>query len=119
MQLALRPIVAAVKSHRANSGHSRAPFPIEVWQKLAQSALTYGTDEVAKYAKVDRRTLASHVSAMKSGQSDFVECFVTSDETGAVTTVEVESKLGERMRIHCPHLTGSDLVALMKEFLDR
>lgn len=118
LETALRALAAEIKSHRANRESRRAPFPADVWQKLAQLARTHGTSVVAKGVKVDSRTLQSHVRSLEPGQAEFIECKVTTPVI-CVTTVEVESRHGERMRIQGSNLIGSDLSLLLREFLAR
>lgn len=117
LEMALRSVVQQIQSYRANREHPRAPFPAEIWQNLSQLAQVHGTSEVAKHARVDQTTLASHVSKLQAQGPEFVECVVSSEPATFAATIEFESRVGERMRIQAPNLRSSDLSLLLREFL--
>ena len=119
MEIALRPVAQQVSSYRANREHPRAPFPTELWQNLSKLALIYGTAAVAKQAKVDQTTLASHVRKLQSEETDFIECTVTGEPPGFVATVEIQKPNGELLRMQAPNLRATDLSQLIREFLGR
>jgi len=119
IEIALRPVAQQVSSYRANREHPRAPFPIELWQKLTKLALVYGTSVVAKQAAVDHTTLAAHVRKLQPEEPEFVECVVTGEAPGFAATVEVKTASGERMRIQASNLKTGDLSQLLREFLGR
>lgn len=119
LEIALRPVAHKVSSHRASREHPRAPFPVEIWQDLAKLAQVHGTSLVAKHARVDTTTLASHVRKMEPVEPEFIECVVAGGAVGLAATVEVETRAGEVMRIQAPNLKLSDLSQLLKEFLGR
>lgn len=119
MEIDLRPVVRLVKQYRASREHARGPFPLEIWQKLSQMAQVYGTLEVAKHARVDPKTLASHVRKLQSEGPEFIECAATAGPTPSfAATVEVESLAGERLRIQA-NLTATELTQFFREFLAR
>jgi len=118
MEIALRPVVQQIESHRATRSHSRAPFPAAVWQKLSRLAQVYGISKVAKHAGVCPTTLTAHVRR-ETGETDFIECVVAGESALPVATIEIESHLGERMRIQASSLKISDLSLLLRDFLGR
>ena len=119
IEIALRPVAQQVSSYRANREHPRAPFPIELWQKLTKLALVYGTSVVAKQAAVDQTTLASHVRKLQPEEPEFIECTETGEAPGFAATVEVKTVSGERMRIQASNLKTADLSQLLRDFLGR
>jgi len=119
LEIALRPVAHQVSSYRANREHPRAPFPVEIWQNLSKLAQVYGTAAVAKQARVDATTLASHVRKLQTAEPDFIECMVGSGPVGFAAKVEVETRGGDVMRIESSSFTVSDLSHLLKEFLVR
>lgn len=119
METALRPVVQQIRSYRANREHPRAPFPVEIWQSLSKLAVLYGTSEVAKQARVDPTTLASHVRKLQPAEPEFIEFMVAAEPAGSAATVEVETRGGDIMRIQASSLKIADLSHLLKEFLGR
>jgi len=121
-EITLRSVCEQVKEHRARRQHPKQPFPVEIWQELAQLAKVYGISKVAKQAEMDATTLASHVRKLQAetpDTPDFVECLVAGVPAAFETTIEVESRVGERLRIQASNLRTSDLTLLLREFLAR
>ena len=116
----LRLAASEVSSYRSTRTHSRAPFPPELWIKLAQLAHSHGVEHVAKVAKVDVGTLRGHVStlAVPSAPVDFVECFVAERQSLGIK-IGLESRSGDRMSIEAPGLSVAELGLLVREFLSR
>lgn len=118
MEIALRPVVQQIESHRATREHSRAPFPAAIWQKLSRLAQVYGISRVAKHAGVSPTTLTAHLRR-QAVETDFIECVVADESPLLTATIELESHLGERMRIQASSVRISDLSQLVRDFLGR
>jgi hypothetical protein len=143
LDLAVRPVAAEIAAHRANRERKRGAFPKEIWDKVVALAQSYGVVRVAKAAKVDGRSIRAHLEILgppaslnekpasaatevnvepRDGRASqtFVECLVDAARPDhSAWTIEVESALGDRMRIQAPSLKSSDLPLLMRGFLGR
>jgi len=116
----LRLAASEVSSYRANRSYPQAPFPPELWRKLAQLAQLHGVEKVAQVAQVAVGTLRGHVSALPVAPAsvDFVECFVA-DRQLLDVKIGLESRSGDRMSIEAPGLGVAELGLLVREFLSR
>ena len=116
----LRLAAVEVSSYRANRSHPQAPFPRELWRKLAKLAQLHGVEQVAKVAQVAVGTLRGHVSFLPVAPDpvEFVECFVA-DRQPLGVKIGLESRSGDRMSIETSGLGVAELGLLVRDFLMR
>lgn len=141
LDLAVKSVVDEIAVHRAGRERKRGgAFPKDIWDKLVALANAYGAARVARATRVDGRSLRARmeapddlVSLKKNSAVDmnvapkgdraaqnFVECWVGADGPSKMAwTIEVESALGERMRIQASNFKNSDLPLLIRGFLGR
>ena len=104
----------------------REPIPKDLWQAAAEIARKHSINQVSKalhlsYADLKNRVYGPSISKHKNKQkpSSFVKLEYTHPLSVAETTLEMENKKGQRIKICFKGKTEFDLMALAETFLQK
>jgi hypothetical protein len=118
LALALRPLLKDVEKHRTERRFKGERFPDRVWSKAGELAAVYGVDAVAEATKLEAKKIKQLSAPQHSSGPTFVEWTGPCLNRPLHCLLELESRLGDKMKIDV-NLDISELSALTADFFSR